>query len=79
MWVVIHMGNMTLSMPNDVQIQMKHFPEIRWSEVARKAIIEKIEAMELVEKLAEKSKLTQKDVDEFSKKIKRLAGKRLLA
>ena len=46
--------------------------------MARKAIIEKIEALKLAEALASKSKLTQKDVDEFSKKIKSLAGKRFL-
>lgn len=72
------MGNMTLAIPRNVQDEMKHFSEIRWSEVARKAIVEKIETLKLAEKLAEKSKLTQKDVDEFSKRIKSLAGKRFL-
>ena len=73
---MIFMGNITLSLPNDVQEDMKHFSEVRWSEVARRAIVEKLEALKLAEKLAEKSKLTQKDVDEFSKKIKNLAGRR---
>ena len=73
------MGNMTLSIPNDVQDEMKHFSEVRWSEVARKAIIEKIEALKLAEKLAAKSELTKNDVDEFNRKIKALAGKRFLA
>ena len=72
------MGNMTLAIPDDVQIEMKHFSEVRWSEVARKAILQKIEALKMAEKLAEKSKLTQKDVDDFNKKIKSLAGKRFL-
>ena len=72
------MGNMTLAIPNDVQNEMKHFSEVRWSEVARKAIVEKIEALKLAETLASKSKLTQKDVDDFNKKIKSLAGKRFL-
>ena len=72
------MGNITLAIPDDVQIEMKHFSEVRWSEVARKAILQKIEALKMAEKLAEKSKLTQKDVDEFNKKIKSLAGKRFL-
>ena len=72
------MGNMTLAIPNNVQDEMKHFSEIRWSEVARKAIVEKIESLKLAEKLSQKSKLTQKDVNEFSKKIKSLAGKRFL-
>jgi len=69
---------MTLSIPNDVQNEMKYFSEVRWSEVARKAIIGKIESLKLAEKLAEKSKLTQKDVDDFNKKIKSLASKRYL-
>lgn len=73
------MGNMTLAIPNDVQDEMKHFSEIRWSEVARKAIVEKIETLKLAETLSGKSRLTEKDVDEFNKKVKSLAGKRFLA
>jgi len=73
------MGNMTLSIPNEVQKEMRHFSEVKWSEVARKAIVEKIGALKLAEKLAEKSELTQKDVNDFNKKIKALAGKRFLA
>jgi len=72
------MGNMTLSIPDKIQEEMKQYSEVRWSEVARKAIVEKIEALQLADRLAEKSKLTQKDVDEFSQKIKHLAGKRYL-
>jgi hypothetical protein len=75
----INMGNMTLSIPTDIQDEMKHFSEVRWSEVARKAIIEKIETLKLAESLVGKSKLTRKDVDEFNKKVKSLAGKRFLA
>lgn len=72
------MGNMTLSIPDEVQEEMKKFSEVRWSEVARKAIVEKLETLELAEKLAKKSKLTEKDVEEFSKKIKSSATKRFL-
>jgi len=73
------MGNITLSVPNDIHEDMKHFSEIKWSEVARKAIINKIDTLRLAEKLANKSKLTEKDVKEFSKKIKSLATKKYLA
>ncbi len=72
------MGNMTLAIPDEVQEDMKRFSEVRWSEVARKAIIEKLETLELAEKLAKKSKLTQKDIEEFSQKIKSSATKRFL-
>jgi hypothetical protein len=70
------MANITLSVPDKIHKQMKHFSEIRWSEVARQAIIHKIEMLELAEKLAKKSKLTDKDVEEFSQKIKTEAAKR---
>ena len=72
------MGNITLSLPNEVQREMKTFSEVRWSEVARKAILEKLEALTLAQKLANKSKLTKTDVEQFSKKIKSLATKRFI-
>lgn len=72
------MGTMTLAIPDDVQKEMKHFSEIRWSEVARKAIQERIEMLRLAEQLAKKSKLTAKDVEDFSKKITASATKRFV-
>ena len=73
------MANITLSVPDNIHKKMKHFSEVKWSEVARKAIIEKLEIMVLAEKLAQKSKLTEKDVEQFSKKIKSSASKRFLS
>ncbi len=73
------MGNVTLSIPDEVHKEMKHFSEVRWSEVARKAILNKLETLRLAENLAKKSKLTEKDVREFNKKVKSLATKRFLA
>lgn len=72
------MGNMTLSIPNNILDEMKNFSEIKWSEVARKAIINKIEMLKMAEEIASKNKLTQKDIDEFSKKIKASASNRFL-
>jgi hypothetical protein len=76
---VLDMANITLSVPDKVHKKMKHFSEVKWSEVARKAIIEKIEMLALAEKLAQKSKLTEKDVKEFNKKIKSSASNRFLS
>jgi hypothetical protein len=72
------MANITLSVPDRIYKQMKYFSEVKWSEVARKAIIEKIEMMTLAEKLSMKSKLTEEDVKEFSNKIKSSASERFL-
>jgi hypothetical protein len=70
------MGNMTLSIPKDVSNEMKQFSDIRWSEVARRAIVERLETLKLAEKLAQKSKLTKSDVKEFSELVKKNAAKR---
>ena len=73
-----NMGNMTLSIPDEVQKEMKRYSEVKWSEVARKAIQERLETLQLAEKLAKKSKLTAKDVKDFSRKITSPATKRFL-
>lgn len=72
------MGNITLSLPEEVHKEMRHFSEVKWSEVARKAIIERLVTLRMAEKLPSKSRLTESDVEEFSRKIKSLAAKRFL-
>jgi hypothetical protein len=73
------MANMTLSVPDELQAKLKTHPEIVWSEVARKAMAEKVEQLELFEKLVAKSKLTEKDAFEIGEKIKEGMHKRLKA
>ena len=72
----ISMVNMTLSIPEELHKKMKKLSEIKWSEVARKAIEQRVNDLETIEKIASKSKLTQKDADEISKKIKEGIAKR---
>ena len=71
------MPNMTLAIPEELHNKMKKHSEIRWSEVVRKSISEKIESMELLEKLAKRSRLTQKDADEIALKVDAAVAKRL--
>jgi len=68
------MANMTLSIPDELHKKMKKLSEIRWSEIARRAIEQRIDDLEVMNKIACKSKLTKKDVEEISKKIKRAAS-----
>jgi len=70
------MPNMTLSLPEELHNRIKKMPEIKWSEVARRAIEERINDLEVMNKIASKSKLTRIDVEEISKKIKRSAAKK---
>lgn len=68
--------NMTLSIPEELHKKMKQMSDIRWSEVARQAIQQRIEDLEVMNKIAAKSKLTKKDVDEISEKIKSRMAKK---
>jgi hypothetical protein len=65
------MPNITLSLPVEVHKMMQEYPEIRWSEVARRAIIEKLEALKQMDELTKGSKLSPKDVDELDHIIKK--------
>ena len=64
------MPNITLSLPEELQGVIKKHPEIRWSEVARQAITDFAKKLEIMEKIARKSKLTEKDALEIANKIK---------
>jgi hypothetical protein len=68
------MPNITLSVSEEIFRKMKIMNEIRWSEIARRAIEERINDLEVMNKIASKSKLTKKDVSEISKKIKKAAA-----
>lgn len=71
------MPNVTLSIPEELHIKMKEHSEIRWSEVVRKTISQKIEDLEIMDKLTKKSKITQKDVGEIAAKIDSSVARKL--
>lgn len=70
------MVNMTLAIPHELHEVIRKHTEVRWSEVARKAMWEHAKRLELMDKLVSKSKLTEKDVKEIGKKIKKDIAKR---
>lgn len=63
------MTNVTLAIPEDLHTRMKRHSEIRWSEVIRKIISDKVDDLEMMDKLSGKSKLTKKDIEALSNKI----------
>ena len=70
------MTNMTLAVPEDLHRTMQKHKEIRWSEVARQAMVEKARKIELMDKLLSKSELTEQDAEEIGHKIKHAMAKR---
>lgn len=69
---------MTLAIPGDLNAIMKKHSEIKWTEIARRAIEKKATEIELLEAIAQKSKITEKDVAQLSKLIKHGIAKKIL-
>ncbi len=70
------MASLTLAIPADLRAEMKQFPEINWSEVARQAILQKTRQLKQLSRLFSKSTLTDQDALEIGKQIKRRVWKR---
>ena len=70
------MVNMTIAIPGDLHEKMRKHNEIKWSEIARRAIREYVEELEKLEKLTADSKLEEDDIGELDHKIKKGLSKR---
>lgn len=60
---------MTLAVPEELRRIMKSHPEIKWSEVARQAMWEYANKLELMDEVTRKSRLTEKDALEIGRKV----------
>jgi predicted CopG family antitoxin len=64
------MPNMTLSLPEDVYKIVKSHKEVRWSEIARRAIEDYAKKVSLLNAMTAQSELTQDEIMVLDKKIK---------
>ena len=64
------MPNMTLSIPDELHNIVKKHTEIKWSEIARRAMWMQAKKLQLMDSLVSKSAFTEKDVEELDHKIK---------
>ena len=62
--------NITLAIPKELQVIIKKHNEIKWSEVARRAMWQQARKLQVMDKLVAKSEFTEKDVEELDHKIK---------
>ncbi|MFH0927529.1 MAG: hypothetical protein V1822_03020 [Candidatus Micrarchaeota archaeon] len=59
------MANLTLSIADALKLEMERYNEVRWSEVAKKAIVHKLEQMhklEILRKYVEKEPFSAEDL-----------------
>ncbi|MCK4613201.1 MAG: hypothetical protein KAU14_00235 [Thermoplasmata archaeon] len=65
------MPTMTLAVPEDLYALIKKNNQIKWSEIARRAMWDYAKKLELLDKLTADSELTEEDVMELDRVIKR--------
>lgn len=65
------MANITLAVPEDLHRIIKAHREIRWSEIARQAMWDYAQKLELMDRMTKNSKLTEVDVKTLDVKIKK--------
>ncbi|MCX9081089.1 MAG: hypothetical protein OIN83_02710 [Candidatus Methanoperedens sp.] len=64
------MATITLTIPDETSEEMKKHSEIKWGEIAKKAIIKRIEDLKTLDLLLEKSTLKKEDSEEIAQIIK---------
>jgi len=64
------MPNMTLSLPEDVYRIVKAHNEVRWSEIARRAIEDYAKKIALMNALTQESELTEEDIIALDPQVK---------
>ena len=69
--ILRRMVNITLSMPDEVRNEMKDFPDINWSVVARMAIVDRIKMLKKFRSFNKDSEMTEEDAVEFGRKVKK--------
>jgi hypothetical protein len=75
MWIHINMcgdlvPNMTLSLPENVYKIVKSHKEVRWSEIARRAIEDYAKKIALLNSMTAESDLTEEDIMALDEKVK---------
>lgn len=70
------MASLTLSVPAELKQKMASFKYINWSEVARAAILDKVQILERMDKLLSKSTLTQEDTVTYGREVNKRIWKR---
>ena len=71
------MVSITLSVPEEMKVEMDEHPELNWSEIARQAIKEKLTILKKMDLLLAESRLTEKDAVTIGRKINKAVAKRI--
>ena len=65
------MVNVTFAVPEELHRIMRKHQEIKWAEIARRAMWDYAKKLEFMERITSKSRLTEKDITELDSLVKR--------
>jgi len=68
-------ANVTVAVPDELKKRMAKHTDVRWSAVVRSIIEEKLDDLELLERLTSKNKLTQEDVNRLAGEVDEAGGR----
>lgn len=71
------MPSITVEVDAGLKQQMENHPAVDWGEVARHAIRERAQTLELVDELTEDAELTEADAAELADRIDEIAEERI--
>ena len=70
------MVSITLAVPPELKAEMDEHPELNWSEIARRALRDKLELLKKMDKLLANSKLTEEEAIYLGRKVNKGLAKR---
>lgn len=70
------MPNVTVSVPEDLREAMRRHDEVNWSAVIRKAVQDHLRKLAIADAIAKKSELTDADVQELDRLVKKGMAKK---
>lgn len=70
------MPNMTFSVPDELHEEMRRHKDVRWSEVARRALARELDRLHIYDRLLSGSSLTETDAVELGRTIRRRNARR---
>ncbi len=71
------MVNITLNLPDELKKELQKHDEVNWSAVIRRMLVEHLQKIKMIERIAQKSKLTEKDAREIAELVDKSVAKKL--
>ena len=70
------MNMLSVPLPEELKQEMNKYREIKWVEIARQALWNEVQAMEKLDEIMAKSRLTEKDIEKHSQIVKQKVWKK---